>query len=200
MGLPRFAVVDIETSGLSTKRHRILQVAVVTALADGTIVDEWVTYVRLRRPWSRVGPRRVHGIRRRTLRGAPDAGVVLAEVAARVDGAIFTAHNADFDSAFLRREARRRGVALDLDRRLCTLRLSRRLDPERQLTHGLAAVCERYGVALEHHHDALHDARATAAVLPHLLRAADITDDDTLDAWMAPRPRETSPDAPPARP
>ena len=166
VGLPRFAVVDIETSGLSTKRHRILQVAVVTALADGTIVDEWVTYVRLRWPWSRVGPRRVHGITRRTLRGAPDTQDVLVEVAARVDGAVFTAHNADFDSSFLRREAQRRGVALGLERQLCTLRMSRRLDPDRQLPHGLAAVCERYGVELEHHHDALHDARATAAVLP----------------------------------
>lgn len=184
VGLPRFAVVDIETSGLSTKRHRILQVAVVTTLADGTIVDEWVTFVRLRWPWSRVGPRRVHGITRRTLRGAPDPGAVLTELAARVDGAVFTAHNADFDAAFLRREARRCGVALDLDQRLCTLRLSRRLDPERQLTHGLAAVCERYGVPLERQHDALHDARATAAVLPHLLAAADVTDDATLATWL----------------
>ncbi len=40
--LPRFAVVDIETSGLSLRRNRILQVAVVTVdlSADaGPIVD-----------------------------------------------------------------------------------------------------------------------------------------------------------------
>jgi DNA polymerase-3 subunit epsilon len=177
---------------LSTTRHRILQVAVVTALADGTIVDEWVTYVRLRWPWSRVGPRRVHGITRRTLRGAPDPQSVLVEVAARLDGAVFTAHNADFDASFLRREAERRGVALGLERQLCTLRMSRRLDPDRQLPHGLAAVCERYGVTLERHHDALHDARATAAVLPHLLAAADVTDDETLARWLSGQHRETS--------
>ena len=48
---------------------------------------------------------------------------------------------------------------------------SRRLDPDRQLTHGLADLCARYDVALERHHDALADATATAAILPHLLAA-----------------------------
>ena len=44
----RFAVVDVETSGLSPRRHRILQVAVVQARADGTILDEWASDVRPR--------------------------------------------------------------------------------------------------------------------------------------------------------
>ena len=37
--LPRFAVVDIETSGLSLRRHRILQVAVVTVDVTGQTVS-----------------------------------------------------------------------------------------------------------------------------------------------------------------
>ena len=60
---------------------------------------------------------------------------------------MFTAHNAEFDAAFIAPGGRGAGVALPLDRRLCTLQLSRRLDPDRQLTHGLADVCARYGVA-----------------------------------------------------
>ena len=169
--MPRFAVVDVETSGLSTTRHRILQIGLVTVEPDGTVVDEWSTLVGLRWPWSRVGPRRVHGITRRSLRGAPKAAVALAELRRRLDGAIFTAHNVEFDADFIERAAARAGVPLPLDRRLCTLQLSRRLDPDRQLTHGLADVCARYDVALERHHDALSDARATAGVLPHLLAA-----------------------------
>ena len=70
VALPRFAVVDIETSGLSLRRHRILQVAVVI-VDDGVVVDEWSSLVKLRWPWQRVGPRRVHGIGRRQLRAAP---------------------------------------------------------------------------------------------------------------------------------
>ena len=178
--LPRFAVVDIETSGLSTRWHRILQVAVVTVDGDG-IADEWSTLVGLRWPLQRVGPRRVHGIRRRHLRHAPDQRAVLRALAERLDGAVFTAHNAGFDWAFLERASRRSHVALTPSSRLCTLRLSRSLDPERQLSHRLADVCERYGIVNERAHDALHDARATAQALPYLLAAHGVTGPADLD-------------------
>ena len=186
MGLPRFAVVDVETSGLSTTRHRILQIGLVTVEPDGTVLDQWSTLVGLRWPWSRVGPRKVHGITRRSLRGAPKAPDVMGDLRQRLDGAIFTAHNVEFDAMFIERAAARAGVPLVLDRRLCTLQLSRRLDPDRQLTHGLVDVCARYDVVLERHHDALSDARATAAVLPHLLAANGVVDEADLDPLYSP--------------
>ena len=58
---------------------------------------------------------------------------------------------------------------------LCTLTLSRRLDPDRQLSHRLGDLCARYGIELVRPHDALADADATAALLPHLLKAHGIT-------------------------
>ena len=100
---PRFAVVDVETSGLSTSRHRILQIGLVTVDPHGAVLDEWSSLVALRWPWSRVGPRKVHGITRRSLRGAPKAEVALAELRERLDGAVFTAHNAEFDARFIER-------------------------------------------------------------------------------------------------
>ena len=45
MPLPRFAVVDVETSGLSQRRHRILQIGAVLVEADGTELDRWSTLV-----------------------------------------------------------------------------------------------------------------------------------------------------------
>lgn len=177
--LPRFAVVDIETSGLSTRRHQIIQIAVVV-VEDGRVVDEWSSLVRLRWRWSRVGPRRVHGIDRARLHGAPSAADVLAEFARRVDGAVVTAHNVRFDWPFIERAARRAGVDLPTVKRLCTLRLSRSLDPQRQLSHRLGDACARHGIVNDRPHDALHDARATAQLLPLLLadhqvhRAADL--------------------------
>jgi DNA polymerase-3 subunit epsilon len=178
--LPRFAVVDVETSGLSSRRHRILQIGVVTVEA-GAVVDEWSSLVRLRWPFQRVGPRRIHGITRRRLRGAPTLDSALRELARRLDGAVFTAHNAPFDAAFLERAARREGIALDLGPRLCTLRLSRRLDPERTQSHRLGDLCARYGITVAQPHDALSDARATAAVLPYLLAAHGAGTDVAID-------------------
>ena len=180
VGLPRFAVVDLETSGLSPRRHRILQVGVVTVEADGTVVDEWESMVHLRWPVSRVGPTHVHGITRSMLKDAPRLDTVLDELAKRVNGSVFTAHNARFDAAFLERAARRRDRSDSLNTalrtRLCTLRMSRRLDPERKQAHDLAELCRRYDVSLDRPHNALADAHATAEILPHLLAEHQIHD------------------------
>lgn len=179
-GLPRFAVVDVETSGLSTRRHRLLQIAVVT-VEHGVVVDEWSTLIKLRWPLGRVGPRRVHGITRARLRGAPRQRDALTELARRLDGAVFTAHNVRFDWSFIERAARRSKVSVTPAHRLCTLRLSRTLDPDRALSHRLGDVCERYGISNDRPHDALHDARATAAALPYLLGGHGVTAADHLD-------------------
>jgi DNA polymerase-3 subunit epsilon len=187
VALPRFAVVDLETSGLNTKRHRILQLGMVVVDADGSVVDQWSSLVKLRWPLQRVGPTSIHGITRSTLRGAPTLDEALDELGARMNGAVFTAHNAAFDSEFIARAARRRSsddpVRRSLQPRLCTLRMSRRLDPDREFSHRLGDVCERFGVALERPHDALGDAAATAAVLPHLLAAHGITDVEQLEPF-----------------
>ena len=178
--LPRFAVVDIETSGLSTRRHRILQVAVVT-LEHGCVVDEWVSLLKLSWPLQRVGPRKVHGLDRKMLRAAPPRRDVLAELARRLDDAVFTAHNVAFDWPFIARATAKAGITMATPRRLCTLRLSRRLDPDRTMSHRLGDVCERYGVVNARPHDAMYDARATAAILPHLLRAHGVQSAADLD-------------------
>lgn len=177
--LPSFAVVDIETSGLSTRRHRLLQIAVVT-VNDGRVTDEWESLVRLRWPFQRVGPRRVHGLTRAALRDAPRQRDVIASLAEHLAGKVFTAHNVSFDWPFIERAAQRAGVDLDGTERLCTLQLSRRLDPDHVLSHRLADVCDRYGVANDRPHDALHDARATATILPHLLAAHGVRSADDL--------------------
>ena len=172
----RFAVVDVETSGLSVRRHRIIQVAVVSVLGDGTVVDRWSTDVR---SW-RAGPTWLHGISRSRVWRAPPFRDVAAELAHRLDGAILVAHHARFDWAFLGRAFRRARLPAPANDQLCTLQLSRGLDPERQRRHTLDAVCARYGVARGRPHDALADAEATARALPHLLAEAGIGDHEAL--------------------
>jgi DNA polymerase III epsilon subunit family exonuclease len=168
----RYAVVDVETSGLSIRRDRVLQVGVVVVDRQGVVLDRWASLVRpRRRVFHRVGPTRLHGIRRRDVRHAPLLADVMTQLASRLDGAVFVAHNAEFDLAFLQKAAAEVGTTLPTTDTLCTLQLSRQLDPQRQHSHRLAALCDRYDVTLVRPHDALADADATAAVLPHLLLA-----------------------------
>ncbi len=177
----RFAVVDVETSGLSFTHHRVLQVAVVVVDREGSVLESWASLVRPRWRWAfRLGPRKIHGLSRRDLRRAPLAADVLAEFAQRIDGAVFTAHNVQFDAGFMRKTAERHGVQLVLESQLCTLGLSRTLDPDRTMSHRLADVSKRYGIENARPHDALEDALTTAAVLPHLLRAHGVTSTEQL--------------------
>lgn len=181
----RFAVVDVETSGLSARRHRLLQVAVVVVDGGGAVLDRWGSFVRPRVPWlHRVGPRHIHGIGRAAVARAPRANVVLSQLAQRADGCVVVAHNAAFDMAFLRRAYDRAGIPFTPAPLLCTLELSRQLDPERALSHRLVDVCARYGVSVARAHDALADAEATAALVPHLLRAHRIDSAASLSPFL----------------
>ena len=58
--------------------------------------------------------------------------------------------------------------------------------PTAQRSHRLGDLCEYYGVALDDPHDALADAAATAAILPHLLTALDIHEVDGLEPFYRP--------------
>lgn len=70
----RFAVVDVETSGLRVQRHHVLQVGVVVVDGTGAVLERWSSLVAPRsRWWFRVGPTKLHGIHRRDVRTAPAA-------------------------------------------------------------------------------------------------------------------------------
>ena len=183
----RFAVVDVETSGLSLRRDHVLQVGIVVVDGDGVVLDRWSSLLAPRSRWFfRVGPTDLHGIHRRDVRHAPPAPQVLHELARRMHGARFVAHNASFDTRFLQKAAAEHGVSLPIEQPLCTLRMSRALDPQRTQSHRLGDLCTRYGIELVRPHDALADADATAAVLPHLLRAHGVTTVDQLATLPAP--------------
>ncbi len=194
MALPNFAVVDVETSGLNVRRHRLLQLAVITVDPDGTVLDEWDTFVRLRWPLGRVGPTHIHGITRPMLRQAPRLDAVLDELADRIGDSIFVAHNARFDGEFLLNAARRSrsGTTLTASRSSggcarCACRAGS--TPSELQSHRLTDLCDRYGIALDRPHEARADALATAAVLPHLLQAHRVNDVDDLEPFLdRPRP------------
>jgi DNA polymerase III subunit epsilon len=190
--LDRFAVVDVETSGLSAKRHRILQIAVVTVDGRGVVTDRWDTLVRPR--LGRVGPTHIHGLTARELRRAPTFADVAPELVVRLDGAVFTAHNAEFDWGFVSAALRRSGYAAPDVARLCTMRLSRAVTEAPDVTsHRLVDVCARHGIAITRAHDARADAEATATVLPLLLADGGLTSSSDLaphligasDPWPA---------------
>ena len=199
MTIPQLAVLDLETSGLRAARHRILQAATVTIDVDGERLDEWSSYVRLRWPLQRVGPRRIHGIRRSTLRGAPRLSDALAALADVLDGSLVTAHHASFDIEFLRVAARhadpdvRARLLAATEQSLCTLEMSRATDPDRTRSHRLGDLCRHYDITIDRPHDARDDVRATAALVPILMEQLGIDSFDQLEPFLVRPPSPAQP-------
>ena len=177
----RFAVVDTETTGLSGKDDYVLQLGVVISRSDGTIEEQYETFVR-RNFWKpgRLGAFKIHGITRRNLRQGIAPSEMLERLNSYLVDTVFVAHNAKFDIAFLTGEANRAKTSIKLNGPLDTLKLSRSLDPKRSLSHRLGDVTARYNVVVTRPHDALADALGTALVLPHLLRSHNITTAEQL--------------------
>lgn len=180
-----FSVVDLETSGLESENHRILQAAVVSLDRRFRNLGEWSAFVRPPRVLTAdLGPVEIHGIRRRDVLLARGIGPNLRRIAELTAGTVVVAHNAAFDVSFLRAAARREGVEFAWRGTLCTLDLARRLGDRSLPNHRLATLCERFGVGLDNAHEALADARAAAGILPHLLASLGVGADDPIDRYV----------------
>ncbi|GAA3194259.1 TerD family protein [Dactylosporangium siamense] len=165
----RYAVVDVETTGLHAPSDRVLQIAVAQMEADGSVGRTWSTLVD---PGCDPGPVHIHGITRERLAGAPRFDTVVAHLAELLAGRVLVAHNAAFDWRFLAAEAHRAVHRLPVSTRLCTLALSRRLDlPTPGLS--LAALAAHWGVSQARPHDAEDDTRVLTEILRHSLAFAD---------------------------
>ncbi|WP_251450896.1 histone-like nucleoid-structuring protein Lsr2 [Microbacterium sp. Marseille-Q6648] len=160
-GVPHFAIIDVETTGLSPRQDRIVELAVVRVDSEGQVVDEWSTRFN---PEGPVGATHIHGITHNDVAGAPVFRDVAPHLIPFVAGVPIAAHNANFDLAFLRAEFQRAGWDAPWLPAFCTLDGSRDYLPELDRRR-LADCCWAAGVPLEHAHSALGDARATAGLL-----------------------------------
>jgi DNA polymerase-3 subunit epsilon len=172
-----FAVVDIETTGFSPDDERIVEVAVVTLDAGGDEVGSFCTLVDPRRD---PGPTHVHGISAAMLEGAPTFDDIRPYLADQLSGRVVVGHNVDcFDLAFIRAECLRCGGA-ELEPgdvpSLDTLAVAQSHLGLRGKAR-LVECCTHFGLTWDDHHNALGDARVTAALFRSM---RDRLGDDTL--------------------
>lgn len=161
-----FAVLDVETTGLSGAKDRIIEVAVVHCDPQGNVTDEWSSLVD---PDRDPGPTHIHGISASDLHGAPTFEQIAPQLLERLRGSMITAHNLSFDSSFLHHEFERTGLAQPTGPALCTLELARYVLSD-QRSHSLAACSAALGIPHPDAHRALPDTRVTAEVLAAMLR------------------------------
>jgi DNA polymerase III subunit epsilon len=160
-----FVAVDVETTGLSPATgHRVCEVALLRFLG-GVVTDSFVSLVNPLRPVS-PGACAVNGITDAMVAGAPRFTELFPDIRSFLDGDPLVFHNAPFDLAFLRTEARLSGGKWPGNPTLDTLRLARRTGLFRR--HSLSSLCRELGIS-DHFHRAAADAYATGRLLIHLV-------------------------------
>jgi DNA polymerase-3 subunit epsilon len=167
----RFAVVDVETTGMSARGgDRITEIAVVHV--EGRRVS--LAFDSLINPGRPIPGfiSRLTGISDSTVSRAPRFEDVADQVAAALAGRVFVAHNARFDWSFVGAELDRAQGFEPRMPQLCTVRLCRRLVPELE-RRSLDSVMFFFGLETDRRHRASGDAEVTAKALLRLLARAE---------------------------
>jgi DNA polymerase III subunit epsilon len=163
-----YVVVDVETTGGSSfGTDRITEIAAVV-IERGEITRVYETLVNPQRP---IPPMvtRLTNITWDMVKHAPTFRDIVPHVADAIRGHVFVAHNAGFDWRFVTTEiARATGERLE-GRRLCTVKLARRVLPQLP-RRSLDYLARHYGVEITARHRAGGDALATARVFIRMLR------------------------------
>ncbi|MBI2912973.1 MAG: 3'-5' exoribonuclease [Chloroflexi bacterium] len=177
-----YVSLDLETTGLDAEADVIIEIGAVRFDSDG-VRDRFSALVNPRRS---IPPRvqSLTGISEADVRGTPPLEVVAGDLERFLDGAVLVGHNViGFDARFLDAAGIRHGDAIYDTQDLATLLLPGL--PE----YGLAALCERLGVAFPVQHRAPADAEATRELFLALQEVACRLPVDVLGQvaqWLTP--------------
>lgn len=161
----KYAIFDIETSGVSCQRDRITEIAIY--IHDGiSITHEFKSLVNPETPIPYFISR-LTGITNEMVANAPKFYEIARDVVLLTEGCVFVAHNAPFDFRFIQEEFKRLGYEYHRDV-LCTVRLSRRVFPGYR-SYSLGNICSGLGIKFESRHRAAGDALATAKLFEKIL-------------------------------
>ena len=162
-----YVVVDTETTGgRSWLNDRITEIAAVV-VRGGEIVEVYETLVN---PQRSIPPfiTALTNITWDMVKDAPVFEQVAPDVIRVLEGNVFVAHNATFDWRFLTNELTRATGRQLRGRRLCTVKLARKVLPQLS-RRSLDYVARYYGVTIRNRHRAGGDAIATAHCLIRMI-------------------------------
>ncbi len=182
------AFVDLEMTGLDAKRDRVVEVCIERV--RGSVIEDRL-HTLVRPEGGETGNVHVHGLDEAALRGAPTFAEIAGRVEELLSGAVFVAHGASWDVAFIEAEMRRTGREYTVGFWLDTLNLSRRAFGLAK--HSLDALRAHFGLDASRAHRADADvvalrdvfARCVAAFESHAGGVAPTTPRDLWEVRVA---------------
>lgn len=157
-----YTIIDVETTG---RGNRITEISIFKY--DGqTVIDEFTSLIN---PQSFIPTHitALTGIDNAMVADAPVFEDLAEQILDMTDGCVFVAHNVNFDFNVIHSEFKR--VGIDFTRKkLCTVRLSRRLLPGHR-SYSLGKLCKALNIDIVGRHRARGDAEATVTLFQMLM-------------------------------
>jgi DNA polymerase-3 subunit alpha (Gram-positive type) len=157
-----FVVFDIETTGLSSTRDKIIEIGAVKMTQAG-VIDTFQIFVNPEEPLSAFTTS-LTGITDEMVSKAQTIDKVLPKFLAFANDSILVAHNALFDVGHIRENAKRLDLIFNHSKVVDTLSLARYFYSDQLKRFNLKAVAKYFKIKQENHHRADDDARVTADI------------------------------------
>ncbi len=188
-----FTVIDFETTGLSPKSSRVIEVGLVK-VKNLKVTD---TFSILINPMQHIpsGITMLTGITNSDVEKAPLFEDVAHKISEFICDSVLVGHNLKFDFSFLESEFNKAELILPEVHQLCTLKLSRKILPHLP-NKSLGTVKSHLRIRHKNTHRALSDAIVTAKVLIKLIKKLETeydikTTKDILSFQSVPKTNKT---------
>jgi len=177
------AFLDVETTGLDSQKHEVIQIGVVLAKQiprEGNVgprlekIEEFEMKIKPSRiEDAEEDALRINGYNEADWMFAPDLKNAMEFIAKKLEGTVQVSHNLTFDSAFMDKCFERAGMENNMARyKLDTISIAfARLYNRDDVKYSLRYLCELFQIKNENAHTALADARALYEVYKKMMNA-----------------------------
>ena len=160
-----FVVFDIETTGLSPKYNKLIEIGAVK-VRNGNVIDSFSEFINPETPIPYTITQ-LTSINDSMVLSSPTYEVILPRFLEFCGDAVVVAHNAQFDTGFIKYYAKELGMDWE-PTIMDTMTMAQILVPELG-RYNLDRLCKFFGVVNAHHHRAVDDAEATVKIFNKLL-------------------------------
>lgn len=164
--IPEFVALDVETTGLDSKRDRIIEIGLVK-FQNGKIVDEMSSFIDPETTIPEIITE-LTGIKDKDLFNAPKFYKIVDKILNFIGNLPICGHQVEFDIGFLKEELKRLSKE-EIGSDLIDTALLARIVLFNNERFSLKKVCEILNVKLDNAHRALDDAKASGEIAIRLL-------------------------------
>lgn len=157
-----FTVFDLETTGLSNRKDRIVEIGAVR-YDSGKITKTMEYLINPEIPIPKQASA-IHGIYDKDVKDKPKIDEVLPEFLKMIEGSVLVAHNANFDVGFIKKALGRAEITIPSVKVLDTIRVAKKAWPGRK-SYALQKLAVFLQIDVKNAHRAEDDSRVCLEVL-----------------------------------